>query len=376
MTVNQPSGCPRIASSQRARSRIADGDAEGEDRAPVGSVAGPHPAAVRFDEGFDDVKAQPGVALPRTVPEPREDHRPEPLRDPLPFVSHRDETRWSWVASRAIGQVDGARLDSHGDLPGTVRERVVDEVDHDLVDPVRVGPPVGDGATYDDLDPLGRDPEAAQPPEVLGHDRVQEDLLATHLHPAGLDPGDIEQVGDQPGHAVRVGLDGLDDEPLLLIGEPVPAPQQGRGEAFDRGQRRAQLVRERRQQRRMVALGPLAGHRAAQGNDHPLDRLPRGRTQVAGRGQHLDPVAGPEQLLPVALDRVQGRPRVGDVPPGAALRVPQRQGFADRSTDAVTDRRLEDLFGAQVGEGEKAPPVNGNQAVGQRVGNGADDVSR
>jgi hypothetical protein len=28
------------------------------------------------------------------------------------------------------------------------------------------------------------------------------DQLPVDLHPAGLDPGDVEQLGDEPGHAV------------------------------------------------------------------------------------------------------------------------------------------------------------------------------
>ena len=87
----------------------------------------------------------------------------------------------------------------------------------------------------------------------------QVDELAVHLQPAGLDAGDVEQLGDQPGDPVGVGVDGLQHDALLVVGERVPLGEQRRGEALDAGQRGAQLVRDGGDQVGAAALQPGAG---------------------------------------------------------------------------------------------------------------------
>ena len=88
-------------------------------------------------------------------------------------------------------------------------------------------------------------PSITCPRRGASHDPSEVDHLAAHGEPARVDAGDVEQLGDQPGDPVGVGVDGLEHEPLLLVVEAVPLREQGRGEALDAGQRRAQLVRDR-----------------------------------------------------------------------------------------------------------------------------------
>src|SRR5690606_7038407 len=62
------------------------------------------------------------------------------------------------------------------------------------------------------------------------------------LEPAGLQPGSVEQLLDKLVELVGL-LGNGDDEIALAVGVPLDViRQQGAGEAFDRGQRRPQLV--------------------------------------------------------------------------------------------------------------------------------------
>ena len=82
--------------------------------------------------------------------------------------------------------------------------------------------------------------------------------------PPRIDPGDIEQLGDQAGDPVGIGLNGLDHEALLLVGEAVPPSQQGGRNPFTpvRGDRSSWAIVEMRAAFR--ALGAAsAPHRRA-----------------------------------------------------------------------------------------------------------------
>jgi hypothetical protein len=80
------------------------------------------------------------------------------------------------------------------------------------------------------------------------------------LHPASVDPGDVEELAEQAGDPVRVRVDRGQHGPLLLVGEPVPPGEQGPGEPLDAGQRRADLVGHRGDH---VAADPIEGFAAA-----------------------------------------------------------------------------------------------------------------
>ena len=94
----------------------------------------------------------------------------------------------------------------------------------------------------------------------------------------------------QPGDPVGVGVDGLEHQPLLLVGEPVPLGEQRRGEALDAGQRRPQLVGDGRDQ-----LGPArsAGPGPRCPRSATTTRSPASAAAVAhvARGDQQDPPA-------------------------------------------------------------------------------------
>ena len=147
------------------------------------------------------------------------------------------------------------------------------------------------------------------PVDVPAGDRGEVDRLAADLEPAGVDPRDVEQLADQPGHPVGVGLDGLEHEPLLVVGEPVPAAQQRGREALDRGQRRAQLVGDGGDQRGVVDLGAAAVSRR---------RAAPSRTRSTG--------------CAAARRRYRGDEQLAAVPAAAAAARGGRSGLPGRST--------------------------------------------
>ena len=113
--------------------------------------------------------------------------------------------------------------------------------------------------------------------DVTADQGGQVDQAAVQLEAARVDPGDVEQLGDQPGHPVGVGLDRLQHQPALVVGEPLPLGQQGRGEALDRCQRGAQLVGDGGDQLGPVALGAVAARGARAARRRPLHRATAAR---------------------------------------------------------------------------------------------------
>ena len=160
----------------------------------------------------------------------------------------------------------------HHNRHGTsaVPYRVLDEVAEDLVHLVRVQPGLRQVRRGLDPEPVrgvaGRDPPGD---DLLGPLRDVHQL-AVDLDPARLDPGHVQQLGDQPGHPVSVGVDGLQHDPFLVIGESCPLGQQRRGEAFDAGQRRAQFVGDGGHQVGTAALKTRTLLRSAQGDHNAL----------------------------------------------------------------------------------------------------------
>ena len=189
-----------------------------------------------------------------------------------------------------------------------------------------------------------------------------------HGQAADVDPRGVQELGDQAGHPVGVGLDRLEHQPLLVVGEPVPVAQQGRAEALDPGERGAQLVRHGRQQCGALGLGPAPPLGVAQPEHHGTHRLPRaaahvlgGDEQLAARGQH-------EQPLAVARARHEPTPGVGDRPPRLALEVLQGQRLADVAAQDVGRRQPGDALGPRVHEPHRGvTPHRGDQAVGDEL---------
>src|SRR5690606_4770070 len=147
------------------------------------------------------------------------------------------------------------------------------------------------------------------------------DGLAALLQAAGVDARYVDQFGDEPGDAVGVGVDGLQHEPLLVVGEAFPFPEQGGGEALDGGERGAQLVRDGGDQLGVAAFGAAAGLGVAQGDDEAAQRA-GGSGAAAARRHAALPAAGQQQVASrLAVADGEAAVWVGELPPVPAFEV-------------------------------------------------------
>ena len=103
------------------------------------------------------------------------------------------------------------------------------------------------------------------------------------LQPAGVDPGHVEQLGDQPAEPVGVGADGGEHQLLLVVVELVPPIQQRLHESLDAGERRAQLVGDGGDQVGSLTVEPGTAAPRAQAHGDPGDRSVEGRAGGSGR---------------------------------------------------------------------------------------------
>ena len=103
------------------------------------------------------------------------------------------------------------------------------------------------------------------------------------LEPAGVDPGHVEQLGDQPAEPVGVGVRRWSSiSLLLLVVELVPAVEQRLDEALDAGQRGAQLVGDGGDQVGALAVEPRPAAAGAERDRDPVDRPERRRRAGSG----------------------------------------------------------------------------------------------
>ena len=151
------------------------------------------------------------------------------------------------------------------------------------------------------------------PPDMLvstcADELVEPHRSAPQREPAGVDAGGVEQLGDEPAEPVGVGVDGLEHQLALVVGEPVPLGEQGRGEALDAGERRPQLVRHRGDEVGPFAVALVAHARVAHAHDDALDRAARSLAHEPRRDEVLAPPRRPPRLLGDAGAR--GEPVVG-----------------------------------------------------------------
>src|SRR5215472_10257585 len=230
--------------------------------------------AVRLDQALDDVESEPRATAALGPPELPEDPRLEFRRDTVALVPDGDRDAFGSGAD-GTGACGFQRLDHDSYGTSAVPYGVLNKVPEYLVDLVRVEPRLGQPTGDHHPVPVGRVAGRHPPRDELLHPFRHADKLPVDFHPPRLDPGHIEQFGDEPGDPVRVGVDGLQHHFLLVVGEPAPFGQQRRGEALHAGQRGPQLVRHGGHQVGAAALqaGPLL--RTAQHEHQALDLAAR-----------------------------------------------------------------------------------------------------
>src|ERR1700722_264326 len=216
---------------------------------------------VRLHQALHDEQAQARAAAALGPPErpghPRGDLGGHALA--LVAHGHRDPRD---VPAPVLTWIRWLHHNSYG--PSAVPHGVLHEVAEDLVDLVLVQPGFREGVVHFEPEPVRlvarRDPAGDRLLRAGGN--VHQ--LPVYLEPPGLDPGHVQQLGDEPGHPVGVGVDRLEHDPLLVVVEAVPLGQQRGGESLDAGQRGAQFVRHGGDQVGAAAVQPCARLRAAQ----------------------------------------------------------------------------------------------------------------
>ena len=94
---------------------------------------------------------------------------------------------------------------------------------------------------------------------------------------AGVEPRDVQERVHDPRQALGLGGDVAQERLALLVAELDVLPEQRLGEAVDRRQRRAELVRDRRHEVGLHLLDEAVGGDVAEGEDAARDDARRGR---------------------------------------------------------------------------------------------------
>ena len=277
----------RAAGAGRLGYREREGEAGAEAEA---AALGPDAPAVSLDQALADGKSQPAADLAVAVPggDVFAEELPEALRRDAPsLVCNRDRDMHP-VAFRSDPDGSGVRAVARG-----VRQEVVQH----LHDALAVGQHRRQAGRQVDQDGVSG---AAGEEGVAGLVHQGADLrgLGRDRERAGFDAPGIEQVGDQPDHAVGLVVD--DAEVLARLGrrdEPRGAERRG-GRALDGGQRHAQLVAHHAEELRPHPLQFLKRGEVLHGDHHRRDGAVLGvdRRRVDERGDAA-PVGGREHDL-------------------------------------------------------------------------------
>ncbi len=245
--------------------------------------------------------------------------------------------------------------------------RVVDQIRQHLIELVRVQPHLREHSRDHHLEALrrvaGRNATSDQPPDCGGH----VDYLLVQFEPTGINARNVEQLRNEAGDPIGIGVDGLQHQQTLLVVEAVPFVQQRCGKAFDARERRTQFVCHGRHQIRSIAFGALAFSRAAKAHDELLNRpafptahVARGDVQLALVRQHQ---------ATLGLAGANGKPVVGPGtgPPVAAHHVGQRQDLSVVTAQGLVDAAAQEGGPGQIDEHHGARLVGNEHPVGQRV---------
>src|SRR5215831_14537113 len=198
------------------------GQSGGHDKSELGTATG-RPLdgdrpTMRLDQPLDDEQAEPGATTALGSPELAEDARHELGGDTVPLVTNRDRdrrpadrpqaaqaARLARGRARTAGATGGYgfdRLYHNRHRTSTVPDRVLHQIPEYLVHLVGVQPGLGKLAGDGHLEPLRRLPGGDPAGDYLLRPLGDADELAVDLHPAGLDAGHVQQLGDKPGDPV------------------------------------------------------------------------------------------------------------------------------------------------------------------------------
>ena len=124
-------------------------------------------------------------------------------------------------------------------------QRVLDQVREHALDLHRVD--VHERTVADDVDAIA----AGQVLHGLAHELVERPDLRLRLGAARLEAREVEQVADEPGEPLGVDGDRVEELAAVLVGEDERLAAQRADRRRDPGQRRAEVVRDGAEQRRL-----------------------------------------------------------------------------------------------------------------------------
>ncbi len=255
--------------------------------------------------------------------------------------------------------------------------RVLQQVAEHLVELVGIGPQLSQRARDRHPEPVRGVPGGDHRRDVPPDDGADVDGLTAYLQPPGVDPADVEQLGDEAGDPVGVGLHGLEHQAALRVGEALPLGEQGRGETLDAGQRGAQLVGDAGHELRPAGLLTRPGSGVAQPDHDARHRPTIGRlAQVARRDVHLAAFRQDQRPFGVPSDGAQARPRVDVVPPQPTLQVRERKRLGQRPPEHRDRVQAGDPDRGTVDGHDRAMRLGDDDAVGQVVVRRARHVPR
>ena len=339
---------------------VRDRYREGEPRALAEPrTLRPDPPSVSLDEAFRDEEAKAGPVESKVlIPAGQGDFLLEEVRQSLrgnaaSLVRNRDGD---------VGLIqDRAHVDGSGDrgVPGGIREEVGD----DLNDAPGIDHHPREIWWQVDLHALNAPPAQKRPPRLV-HEIRNVRRLGVHRERAGVDAPGVQQIADEPLHAVDLLVDDPEELPYLRRIEARRRPERRRRRTLDGDERGAKLVTHNLEELRALALELFERGQILNGGDYGDDRAvlgpDRGRVEEGGdvssvrHGEHdllgayglgISKLLGEEEfvkadLAPVGtpagkdLEALPGRlPGLAEIPHDALRFAVYREQFAGRGIE-------------------------------------------
>ena len=186
----------------------------------------------------------------------------------------------------------------------------------------------------------------------VGHHGPDIGRCEVDLEIAGVEPRDVEELVDDRGQTVRLGGNEAEERSALPLPEEHVLAEQRLGEAVDRGQRRSQLVGNRRDEVGLHLLDDPFGRDVPEREDPPGDSTGRVTHDRFGQGEPDIVVAAADRQEPVsALGVVAGRERL-------------LEDLLGRAADRIRGPDAGNPLRSLVPEQDPALAIDGNDPVG------------
>ena len=161
----------------------------------------------------------------------------------------------------------------------------------------------------------------------LPHGGLDRRRLERHLELPCLQAGDAEKIVDDPDEALGFLRDVAEKARPLGIGELDVGALKCLREAVDRGERRAKLVRDRRDEVGLHLIDDALARDVPEGEDPARDRPCRvAHDRLAEREPHLVPVTADGDAALAGRPRLRPSRALVEARPGRGARAPRTPG--------------------------------------------------